>query len=308
MAWGSEKTKKRALERARALLRQAGELAPPKRARTDAGWSTSTWRSSDSSWKNEEHWADAPAESSSSSSSWKDDKHWSDTPAEPVSRTVQPPPPPAREKAAPEVKDEPKLDDELDEPAAEYEVYSFGRKDPAFTPPAVDILLDCEVLRSASSDRESWACCGLNGAIIFEISGHARLPELILKAVREIRRLRDEGVKPIRIGARCYAGRHRSVAVVTLISEALELMGIDGTPSVVSYAHLGEPDRPFCGCPTDCVNIEPDSKHWAKVSKDHPAWDPVSLRLHWQQNGEAGLFHFRRLWATAIKREADILL
>ena len=312
-SWGSEKTKKRALERARALLRDAGELVPAKRAKSaTAGWSTSTWQSKDSSWKGDKHWADTPAEGSSSSSSWKADKHWADTPAEPVSKTVQPPPPPAREKPAPapaEVKEEAKLDAaEETELVADYELFSFGRKDTNFTPPACDVLLDCECLRSSSSDRESWACCGLNGAILHEISGHERMPDIILKAVRGIRRLREEGATPIKIGFRCYAGRHRSVAVLTLVSEALEIMGVDGSPGIVSYAHLGEPDRPFCGCPDNCVNVEPDSKNWDKVSKAHPAWDVESLRLYWQQHGEAALFHFRRLWADAIKREADILL
>ena len=306
MGWGSDKTQKRALERARKTLRDAGELPPVKqRKRDNAGWGRKSQPHDDS-------WGKSSSSTSSSwqpalNSTWNDDKHWADTPAPPAGppATVPPPPPPVRDvKVEPETLDEVKLD------VPDFEIYSFGRKDGSAQPPVeLNLTIDCEIFRSASSDRESWACCGLNGAVLLEIATHPLMDEMVAKLVRDIRRLQDlqPAVKPIRIGCRCWAGRHRSVAVTTLLSDVLEEMDMYGLSPVVAYIHLGAEQRPQCGCPVDCVNLKPDSTKWKQILAEHPAWDPESLKLFWEANGEAAIQVFHRKWATAIKREADIL-
>ena len=309
MGWGSEKTQKRALERARKTLRDAGELPPVKqRKRDDAGWS---WKSQphDDSWQGRSS-SSSSSWGQSSSSTWNDDKHWSDTPAPPAGlpATVPPPPPPVRD-----VKVEPETLAEVEvmPDVPDFEIYSFGRKDGSAQPPVdMNLTIDCEIFRSASADKESWACCGLNGAVLLEIATHPLMDEMVAKLVRDVRRLQElqPAVKPIRIGCRCWAGRHRSVAVTTLLSDALEELDMHGNQPVVAYSHLGAEQRPQCGCPTDCVNLQPGSAKWKQILAEHPAWDPESLKLFWEANGEAAIQVFRRMWATAIKREAGILL
>ena len=327
MGWGSDKTQKRALERARKTLRDAGELPPVKVQKlNDAGWS---WRSK----PHDDKWGGSSSSTStsweqSSSSTWKDDTHWSDTPA-PVPAvpppaippaTVPPPPPPVRnvkampvEPAEEVAKEEPATEEEVKEEleVPDFEIYSFGRKDGSAQPPVeMHVTVDCEIFRSSSSDKESWSCCGLNGSVLLEIATHPLMSEMVAKLVKDIRRLQDAlpAVKPIRIGCRCWAGRHRSVAVTTLLADVLEELDMYGNSPVVAYSHLGAEQRPACGCPTDCVNLRPGSGKWKAIVAEHPAWDPESLKLFWEMNGEAAIHVFRRMWGTAVKREAGILL
>ena len=320
---GSWKTQKRALERARALLREAGEL--PKRPRHDGDWSWSsssagTPADSKSGWEDtdSQHWANAGADSWSSSS-----RAESSTPAKPA--TVPPPPPPARfidPKAKAEIKvkaetaddaaEKPTADDAAEKP--DFEIYSYGRKNGSVELPCpMNVTVNVECFRSSSNDQESWSCSGMNGSIMLEVATHSQLPQVIQKCIKDIIAAQgdDADDKPLRIGVQCYAGRHRSVAFATMLTDSL--MEFDprieadknGKPVQVQFMHMNESIRAHCGCPTDCSQLKTGQK--VKDIMRVNSWTPEELAEHWLANGKAAIDVFRRQWAMGMKREIGIL-
>lgn len=336
---GSDKTLKRQLERARKALREAGIPDPAKRSWSSSSWhagnskagkwdqgsdaKASKWTESSDAKAEAGKWEESSAseagtwEASSSKAGWSaasskatwdahadwsDEKHWSADSTSSSSRTVPPPPPPARDEPAdadPNVKIEPGTDaGEDDEP--DYVIYTFakGKEEP----PDIDVLIDCEVIRSNSNDKETWGCCGLNGSIMLEIATHPTTPELLVQIYDGIMKFSKDQKVPIVIGFRCKAGRHRSVAMATLLTDALIAVH-DGAEPLVRYHHIEEKNRPHCGCPDDCVNITN-----GRVKFYFPAAPQDAVRNFWMQNGDAALAVFRRLWATTVKRKAGIML
>ena len=193
--------------------------------------------------------------------------------------------------------------------APEFEVYSYGRKAGSAKPEfKMDIEVDAEVFRGNSDDQESWSCCGMNGAIMLEIVCHPQMPIVMDKLVKNILKAQQPD-RPLKIGVRCYAGRHRSVAFATMLVDSLLELDPDGGTPAVSYKHMAAEDRPHCGCPDACQNLVPGrNKKVEDIIRRHKHWDVEALRLHWQENGEAAIVVFRRLWATALEREIGILL
>ena len=324
---GSEKTLKRELERARKALRDAGIPEPGKRSWYSSSWhagkskagkwdqssdasrsKAGKWESSDASGSKAGSW-EARSDASSSKAGWNatwdahadwNEGHWAaESSTSSSSLTVPPPPPPARDEPAPDpdVKVEAGLDASVEE-VPDYVIYTFARGKEE--PPQLDVLIDAEVIRSNSNDKETWGCCGLNGSILLEIATHPQTPELLSQIYDGMMTL-DAGKKPITIGFRCKAGRHRSVAMATLMTDALISIH-HGAEPVVRYHHIEQKNRPHCGCPDDCVNIVN-----GRVQFYFPGVPGDAVRNFWLQNGDAALVVFRRLWANTIKRKAGML-
>ena len=157
-----------------------------------------------------------------------------------------------------------------------------------------DVFVNAVVIRSYSNDDESWACCGLNGAILLEVACHPQTMTLIEKFIDDVAAL-PAGKLACKVHIQCAAGRHRSVALLTLLCDAL----ITVSGKIVHYVHVSESSRPFCGCPNDCTLVANKAKQ--------KGWDAEKLRNFWFENGNAAICVFRRIWATALKRRSGSL-
>lgn len=306
----SDKTLKRQLERARKALREAGiELPSGKKSRTeknagtwtDGSWGAGSWGSG--SWQGKD---DKKNSRSGGWESWEsnqqvEDEHWSAEPSS-SSTTVPPPPKPVKTEQPANVKIEQPAEKPALAPAdvPDYMIYTFGRE--KSRPPAtLHVELDAEVIRSHSADKETWSCCGLNGSIMLEIATHPKTQELLEQLYDGMISIPEDN-KPANIGIRCRAGRHRSVALATLITDALMSVN-DGHVPLVSYMHVEEINRPHCGCPDDCYNVR-DGKILKFVNTGISS---DALKAFWLENGNAAIIVFRRLWATVLKRKAGVL-
>ena len=347
----SFKTAKRLVERARKILRDAGELnrsgkgkgsGKRKDSSTSKGSGTSNrqgWNryddagKADGSWR----WADKqPAKDDS----WRWDatsdgsRHWADTPATAGSwsdepgKFVPPPPKPVRlaeppasarsstpvmteparsstaSASAPSQPVEPKTESTdsssasanlTPQPSMKFALYSAGLWNFKTAQEPIDITVEAHTIRSNSTDTESWACAGMNGAIMLEVATHPATMQLIQKMIADITNLPD-GTTQCNIMIKCHAGRHRSVALLTLVADALE----NASKQEVSFLHVSEASRPFCGCPSDCKLVAQKA--------EANGWQVDDLKRYWLDNGMAAVTVFRRLWATAVKRQTGILM
>ena len=274
-------------------------------------WQQRSWSSKDCQPANDwhegsRHWSDA----GDNSSGWSDSTWQKNLPP--------PPPPPKPTKPAAE---EPKAAKE--EPAETYtmEPAETAAEEPAETaaeelaeqPPCdmqfflhssggfnakevddADVFVNAVVIRSYSNDNESWACCGLNGAILLEVACHPQTMTLIEKFIDDVAAL-PAGRLACKVHIQCAAGRHRSVALLTLLCDAL----ITVSGKLVHYVHVSESSRPFCGCPNDCSLVANKA--------NQKGWDAEKLRNFWFENGNAAICVFRRIWATALKRRSGSL-
>jgi len=84
------------------------------------------------------------------------------------------------------------------------------------------------------------------------------------------------------LGFRCKAGRHRSVAIATLVQQFLEPEGIKAN---VELLHTEE-----CGCPTQCSNIA------RGIKRVRTAERPEDLQQRWADDGHAAILYGRRIW------------
>ena len=95
--------------------------------------------------------------------------------------------------------------------------------------------------------------------------------------------------EPIRIGFRCKRGRHRSVAMLCVVSSILEEWPVTASLRI-GYS---TPHTEVCGCPDDCTNLQAPIKR-LKAMVDSTSRE--SIAAEWLQDGQAAVNFAKRLW------------
>jgi UPF0042 nucleotide-binding protein len=95
---------------------------------------------------------------------------------------------------------------------------SFGFK--YGVPPEASVVLDCRVLRNPVHDTDLKGKTGCDQEVIDRVRNHELWPLLVKVAVETINHREGvENKKEFTYGIGCVGGRHRSVALVNVLSE-----------------------------------------------------------------------------------------